>query len=111
MFSLKKKNSPFMSHSFQMDLLLTRSFMMSPLNLRNILDVQLIFSSSSSAPTNRHALITHVYSLSSSPSFEISCIAKVLCVSLRQGNEIKREAFILYLYSNTMKKEISPHVQ
>lgn len=98
-----------MSHPFQMDLLLTRSFPISSLNLRNILDVQLIFSSSSFAPTNRHVLITHVYSLP--PAFEISCIAKVLCMSLRKGNELKRKAFILYLYSNTIKKDISPHVK
>lgn len=52
-----------MSHPFQMDLLLTRSFLISSLNLRNILDVQLIFSSSSFAPTNRHVLITYIYSL------------------------------------------------
>lgn len=97
-----------MSHPFQMDLLLTRSFMMSPLNLRNRLDVQLVFSNSSFAPTDRHALITHVYSLSSSPSFEISCIAKVLCVSLRQGSEIKREEHLYYIYTPTQLKRIFP---
>ena len=36
-FFKKKKKSPFMFHRFQMDLLLIRSFMMSPCNFRNIL--------------------------------------------------------------------------
>lgn len=36
-FKKKKKKSPFMFHLFQMDLLLIRSFMMSPCNFRNIL--------------------------------------------------------------------------
>lgn len=56
----KKRKSPFMFHLFQMDLLLIRSFVVSPHNFRNILSVQLIFSRS---PRNRQTLIRHIYML------------------------------------------------
>ena len=99
-----KKISPLTFHPFQMDLSIIRSLMMSPRNFRNTLDLQLMFSSSSSAPQQTCINEAHLYSVPISLEFHIS--QRFVCVL--KGNEMNRKACILYLYSNSIKKDISP---
>lgn len=71
---------------FQVDLLLIRSLMVSPLNFRNILDVQQIISSSNLAPSQQTCPPPPQQAFELCPQLsEMSCINRGFVCVLRKG--------------------------